>query len=199
VTATVLLIRHAAHGQLGTVLSGRTPGLALSHEGRRQAHRLARRLAGERLDKLHASPVQRAGETAAEIARSQLGVVTDEVAALDEIDFGRWEGTTFGALADDPQWQRWNAERHSAAAPGGESMIAAQARAWDHIAVTAAASPGATIAMVSHCDIIRGVVVRVLGLTLDAVHRFDVDVASVTRIAVGGWGSRLIALNERCP
>lgn len=198
-TATILLIRHAAHGHLGSILSGRTGGIALSEEGRRQAGRLARSLAGEPLAGLLSSPVQRARETATAIAAHHPAVAVERVAALDEIDFGGWTGASFADLERDAAWQRWNAERSRAAPPGGESMAAAQARAWDHIEATAAAAPGATIAMVSHCDIIRGVVLRVLGMPLDSVHRFDVDVASVTRIAVGTWGARLIALNERCP
>lgn len=197
-SATVLLIRHAAHGHLDAVLSGRTPGIALSGEGRRQADRLARVLAAERVDRIHCSPVQRARETAAAIAFRQ-DLAVEEHAALDEIDFGAWTGISFADLARDPRWQRWNDKRATAAAPAGEAMAAAQFRAWAHVEATAGALPGATIAMVSHCDIIRAVVVHVLGLTLDAVHRFDVDVASVSRIVVGGWGTRLLALNERCP
>ena len=198
-TCTVLLIRHAAHGHLGKVLSGRLPGLALSEEGRDQARRLARALASVPIDALHASPVQRARETAEAIAGEHSGRAVEDVAALDEIDFGSWAGRAFADLCGDPAWNTWNARRASATAPGGESMAAAQARAWAHVESATAAYPDGTVAMISHCDIIRALVARVLGLSLDAILRFDVDPASVTRLAVAVGETRLLSLNERYP
>lgn len=195
-SAQILLIRHAAHEQVGTVLSGRTPDLALSGEGRAQAVALAARLADLRLDALQASPVQRAQETALALAAPHAGLVVETVAALDEVDFGTWQGRAFAELADDPLWQEWNSARGGAAAPGGETMAAAQERAWTHVVETALARPGARLAMVSHCDVIRSLVARVLGLPLDRLLAFEVDPASITRIEVGDWGARLLSLNE---
>jgi broad specificity phosphatase PhoE len=198
VSAQILMIRHAAHAQLGAVLSGRLPDMPLSAAGRRQADALAARLAAIPLDALHASPVQRAQETARALAMAQPGLAIETVPALDEVDFGEWQGRAFAQLAGDPRWEHWNAQRGSARAPGGESMAAAQDRAWRHVVATALARPGATIAMVSHCDVIRAVVARVLGLPLDRLLSFEVGPASLTRIEIGEWGSRLHSLNEVC-
>jgi broad specificity phosphatase PhoE len=195
-TATILLIRHAAHGHLGHTLSGRLPGIGLSAEGRAQAARLAQRLAQVPMAALHASPVQRAEETAQAIAASHPGLAVEAQAALDEIDFGEWTGRSFAALASDPGWHAWNRERAVAMPPGGESMAAAQHRAWDHLLATAAAHPGESVAMVTHCDIIRALIVRILDLPLDAIHRFDIDPASLTRVAAGDWGAKVLSLNE---
>jgi ribonuclease H / adenosylcobalamin/alpha-ribazole phosphatase len=196
VHATIILIRHAAHAHLGQVLSGRVPGITLSQAGQEQARRLAQRLGGTRIDRLQSSPVQRAQETAAAIAAAQPGLSVESVAALDELDFGDWAGRRFAELSADPRWATWNADRASAVAPNGESMTEAQARAWAHVWATAQEHGGGTVAMISHCDIIRAVVSRVLGMSLDGVHRFEVDPASVTRLHVGPWGARLVSLNE---
>lgn len=193
-TATILLIRHAAHGHLGAVLSGRMPGIPVSREGGEQAERLAAMLRQTRIDRIQSSPVQRARETAAVIAA---GGAIEIVEAIDEIDFGDWTGRPFDELAGDPEWQRWNTARSKARPPGGESMAAAQERALHHLRTAAARHPGETIAMISHCDVIRGLVAAVLGLSLDHLLRFDVDPASVTRIAAGEWGERLLSLNQR--
>lgn len=195
-TTTILLIRHAAHEHVGKVLSGRLPGLALSEDGRRQAERLARHLAETPITHLHTSPVQRARETAEAIAAVRTRLVAEDHPALDEIDFGFWSGRSFTELEDDPHWSRWNWERSTTVPPGGEGMLAAQQRAWHHVLETAERNSAETVAMVTHCDIIRGIVAQVLALPLDAVHRFDVDPASVTRLAVGAWGARLLSLNE---
>jgi probable phosphoglycerate mutase len=197
VTATILLIRHASHAHLGKILSGRLAGVGLSVKGATQAARLAESLSDEPIAMIQSSPVQRAQETAAAVARGH-SLPVQSVAALDEIDFGEWTGREFEALADDPQWHHWNAHRAVAVAPRGESMAAAQARAMAHIRATAAAHPGQTVAMVTHCDIIRAALADILGLSLDAVHRFDVDPASVSRIAIGDWGARVISINEVC-
>ena len=194
-TATILMIRHAAHSDLGTVLSGRRPGLPLTGEGAMQAARLARRLGHETLAMVQSSPVCRACETAQAVAAAA-HVAVETVAALDEIDFGEWTGRTFADLAADPRWGEWNSHRATAIPPGGESMAAVQDRAWDHVMRAAHAAPGRTIAMVSHGDVIRAVIARVLGLSLDHIHRFDVDPASVSRLAAGAWGARIISLNE---
>lgn len=194
-TAQILLVRHAAHSHLGQVLSGRTPGIALSEKGRTQASALAASLAGEPIAAIHASPVQRARETAQAIAGAG-GVPVEVVDALDELDFGDWSGRAFDELAHDPLWDEWNRTRASAVAPGGESMGEVQERAWRHIAATAARHPEQAVVMVSHCDVIRAVVARVLGLSLDNIHSFDVGPGSVTRLAVGDWGARVITLNE---
>src|ERR1700712_5058591 len=95
VTSHILLIRHAAHSHLGNVLSGRTPGIPLSEEGCSQAATLARRLRSGELDLLHASPVQRAQETAQAIAAERPGLQVETVAALEEMDFGDWAGRAF--------------------------------------------------------------------------------------------------------
>jgi len=196
VTAQILLIRHAAHGQIGAVLSGRTPDLALSAEGREQAEALAARLAQTPLAAIQSSPEQRAQETALALAAPHAGLVVETVPALDEVDFGAWQGRAFAELAGDPLWERWNSERGSAGTPGGETMAAAQERAWDHVVETALARSGETLAMVSHCDVIRAVIARVLGLSLDRLLAFEIDPASLSRIEVGNWGARLLSLNE---
>jgi broad specificity phosphatase PhoE len=196
VTAQILLIRHAAHGQLGAVLSGRLPDLALSESGRAQAGALAERLGAERLTAIHASPVQRAQETARAIAAVYPDLAVETAAALDEVDFGEWQGRAFVELAGDPRWDAWNSTRSTATTPGGETMAQAQKRAWRHVEQTAAALPGATIAMVSHCDVIRSLVAHVLGLGLDRLLTFEIDPASLSRIEVGHGYARLLSLNE---
>lgn len=197
-TSQILLIRHAAHPDLGNVLSGRTPGIALSSEGQSQADALAQRLEGFAIDALHTSPVQRARETACVIAGRRRGLAIENIPALEELDFGDWAGCAFVELAGDPRWDTWNSARESAIAPNGESMVEAQMRAWHHIESAASAMPERTIAMVTHCDIIRAVVAKALGLTLNHIHRFDIAPASVSRLAVGSWGVKVLGLNEMC-
>jgi broad specificity phosphatase PhoE len=75
-------------------------------------------------------------------------------------------------------------------------MTPAQARAIDHLREAARRFAGGTVAMATHCDIIRGIIAAILGLSFDHVLRFEVDPASVSRVAAGAWGEKLITLNE---
>lgn len=193
--ATLILVRHAAHVHLNRMLSGRAPGVPLSDAGRVQAARVAARVARLEPAAVLTSPVERAEETAIAIA-DQARVGLERAEALNEIDFGDWTGRPFAELAGDPDWDRWNRARETARPPSGESMAEAQARVVAHLAATAAAHDGERVVMVSHADVIRAAVCDVLGLTLDAYWRFDVDPASMTTLAWEHWGGRLVRLNE---
>jgi len=198
-TALILLIRHAAHAQLGNVLSGRIPGIGLSSEGRTQAERIASRLDGLAIDAVHSSPLQRAQETAFAIIAHRPELSVETVPELQELDFGDWAGQSLAELAEDPQWDRWNTVRANARPPGGESMAQAQQRAWTHVEHAAEAFPGGAVVMVTHCDIIRAVVAKVLGMSLNLFHRMEVDPATISRLVVGHWGAKVLSLNETCP
>ncbi|MBV8688253.1 MAG: histidine phosphatase family protein [Alphaproteobacteria bacterium] len=195
-TATLLLIRHAAHVELGRTLSGRRRDVALSGEGLEQAEIVSDLLAVEPLVAVYSSPRERAWYTARAIADAhelQVDVADD----LDEVDFGDWTGMSFNDLEGDPAWNAWNEERATARPPGGESMAEAVARAAAALQAIAAAHPGGTVACISHCDIIRGLIAHYLGLPLGNLLRFDIDPASVSRLALGSWGARIMTVNER--
>jgi ribonuclease H / adenosylcobalamin/alpha-ribazole phosphatase len=195
-TATALLVRHAAHAELGTLLSGRRHDVALSREGLEQAAIVADLLSTAPLAAIYSSPRERAWYTARDIAEPHdLKVRISE--ALDEVDFGEWSGRSFAELEGDSAWQAWNKTRGSARAPGGETMVEAVERAAAALAQMARDHEGETLVAVSHCDIIRGVIAHHLGLALDHLLRFDIDPASVSRIAIGAWGARIISVNER--
>lgn len=195
-TATILLIRHAAHVELGRTLSGRRRDVALSGEGLEQAEIVADLLAVEPLAAVYSSPRERAWYTARTIAEPhELDVaISDD---LDEVDFGDWTGLDFNDLEGDPAWNAWNEARGAARPPNGESMAEAVSRAAAALEAIAAGHPGAAVACVSHCDVIRGVLAHYLGLPLDNLLRFDIDPASVSRLALGNWGARIMTVNER--
>jgi len=193
----ILLIRHAAHEHLGLILSGRMPGVPLSPAGAVQAARLAAHLADVSVSAIHSSPVQRARETAAAIALPH-GLRAEIAEGLDEIDFGSWTGESFAHLQHQPEWIAWNSARGSASVPGGETMARAQARIVAYIEGLARHLRGGTVVLVSHCDMIRAAVAHYLGLALDRMLSFDIDPASISRLAVGDWGGRVVSVNESC-
>ncbi|WP_149536541.1 histidine phosphatase family protein [Siccirubricoccus phaeus] len=192
---TVLLIRHAAHGVVDQLLCGRMPGIHLGEAGRRQAEALAARLGGAGLRAIHASPLPRAWATALPIA-SRHGLRPMASEELIEIDFGAWTGRSFAALGDDPHWRRWNAARAAERPPGGETMQEAGQRAFAFLQRAAAEHPDGVIAAVSHGDVIKAVIARVLGVSVDTHARFEISPASLSRIRLWPDGAKLLSMNE---
>ena len=188
-------IRHASHDLLGARLAGRLPGVSLNARGSIEAHRLATWLSGARIQSLYTSPLERCVETASAIGGAihrPPHVLTD----LTEIDFGVWTGRSFGDLAGDPGWDRFNTRRSEALVPGGETMREAEERALACMTRLQGLHRGETIALVSHGDVIKAVLAHVLGAGLDHMQRFDVDPASVSTLVHDGGGWRVVAVNE---
>lgn len=190
-SATILLVRHGSHDELGRVLSGRSE-IALNSVGKAQAERLAARLRHEAIAKIFTSPRRRARETASIVANG-CAVTPVAVDALDEIDFGDWSGRSFADLEADEQWRLWNEDRGRARTLGGETMADATSRARRH--VEACAEDGVVLC-VSHCDIIRGLVTHYRNLGADRLLSFDIAPASVTTLRVSDGVVEVVAVNE---
>jgi broad specificity phosphatase PhoE len=127
---TLLLTRHGKTAA-GDVMLGGQLDLPLEPEGRGQAGALARRLAGVRIDRIIASPMLRALETAQTIATGRPVGIDDR---LRELDYGRWESLTYAEIDErDPEWRaRWENDPATTHSPGGESgdEVAARAHAF---------------------------------------------------------------------
>ena len=195
-TARVILVRHAAHDNVGGYLAGRTPGVPLGAAGQAQARRLAGRMARERIDIIQSSPVQRTRETAQAIA--DIAAREVEIApALEEVDFGAaWAGRTFEELNRHEHWRRWNAARSVTATPAGETMLSVQQRVYGHILANVRAHPDAHIVMVSHADPIRTALAVVLGMSLDRLQSLDIAPASISIVDFDPWGATVRLVNE---
>jgi broad specificity phosphatase PhoE len=194
----LFLIRHATHGLVDRVLVGRMAGVNLSNEGHEQARRLANRLSGERITALQSSPQTRAHETARPIAE-RLGLPVEIASAIDELDAGAWTGQPFAVLDRDPLWSLWNTARGSARPPQGESMLELQSRAATYVSGVAAAVPDGRVAMVTHAEVIRALVMNALHMPLDEFHRVEIAPATITTAAIESGDMRVISLNEPVP
>jgi probable phosphoglycerate mutase len=170
-------------------------GVSLSGVGQAEAEALARRLQPEGLAAIYASPLARTLETALPIAAAAgLAPIADE--DLIEIDFGQWTGRTFEALHGDPAWPVWNRARSLARPPGGESMLDVQARLKRWLDRVAGRHGGERIAAVTHSDGVKALVAHALGFSLDQHDRLEVGPASITVLAAGDWGLKVLSLNE---
>jgi probable phosphoglycerate mutase len=193
----LLLIRHAHTAAVGRTLAGRAPGLGLSAEGRGEAAALARWLAPAPLEAVYASPMARALETAAVLARPHALDVLHAPGLL-EVDYGAWTGRDLATFDPDPAWVAWNAARSVASAPAGETFAAMQARAVaEALGLAARHGEGTLVAAVTHADVVRAVLGYVLGVPAELQLRLEIAPASITEIELAPWGARVHRVNER--
>jgi len=192
---TFFLVRHAAHDNVGGYLAGRSEGIMLGPDGLAQAERLAARMRRETFSTIHVSPRERTRQTASAIAKA-CDLPVETAPELDEVDFGAWSGRTFQDLDADPHWRQWNAARSLTRTPGGETMLDVQQRVLGFMERLSRGVEEGRLVLVSHADVIKAVVMHVLGLSVDAWPRFDISPASITTIVTGAWGAKVVTLNE---
>ncbi|MBV8093729.1 MAG: histidine phosphatase family protein, partial [Acetobacteraceae bacterium] len=178
------LIRHGDYSLLGQRLAGRLPGYSLSEKGRAQAKAIAEAMAGMQIATVVSSPLERTRETAAPIAAARCLPVTIEP-DFNEIDFGRWTGMSFSELHHLQEWRAFNECRGFAQIPGGETMLAAQARSMAAVLRLRESYPGGDIVIVSHGDVVKAILAQVLGLPLDLMRRIEVSPGSRSVVALG--------------
>jgi probable phosphomutase (TIGR03848 family) len=191
----LFLIRHAANDWVGRRLAGRTPGIHLNEEGRRQAQALAQRLADIPLAAIYSSPMERTLETAEAVAAGHnLPVIARE--GLTETDAGEWTGKEIEELRQMDIWPTLQSSPGDVRIPGGETMRQVQSRIVAELEQVCAAHPQATVAVVSHADPVKLAVAHYLGLNLNHFQRLVISPASLTVLWVVEEGTFLARLND---
>jgi broad specificity phosphatase PhoE len=188
------LVRHASHDLLGRALVGRTTDIGLNAQGRAEAAAVAKRLSGGRVAAVCASPLRRTVETARPIAVSA-GVNLLLEPRLIEIDFGTWSGMSFDALAGDPDWGRWNDFRAGVRAPGGETLIEAQARIVSAMIDMRDRFGEAELVLLSHGDVIKAALGYWAGIPVDLLRRVDLPPASLSFVRLEAGSVSISGIN----
>ena len=196
----VLLVRHGQTPTTGKVLPGRAVGLHLADKGHEQAALVAERIATLQTDKravaaVYASPLERAQETAAPIAKA-LGLRVRRSKGLMECEFGDWTGAELKRLYKLPEWRSVQRNPSGFRFPGGESFTEMQARITSAVARMRIDHPGQTVVAVSHADPIKAAVAHAMGTHLDLFQRIVVSPCSVSAILYGNDGPIVLAVNS---
>jgi probable phosphomutase (TIGR03848 family) len=192
----VLLVRHGQTPTTGTTLPGRAKGLHLSEVGQAQAEAAAARIAGLKdIAAVYASPLERARETAAPIAKAWGHRVRSERGLL-ECDFGEWTGSALKDLAKLPEWRTVQRFPSGFRFPGGESFPEMQTRMVAALGRLAEAHRGATIVCVSHADPIKAAMAHALGTHLDLFQRIVISTCSISAILYTPEGPVVLTTNS---
>ncbi len=179
------------HGQTAANAAGLILGRAdppLTELGCRQAGAIAAALPTP--NRVVSSPLRRARETAAAFG---LPVEVDE--RWIEVDYGELDGRPV-TEAWVPLWERWRADPEWVP-PGGESLASVGRRVREACEELREIATTTDVVVVTHVSPIKASVTWALQVGEEVAWRMFLDVASVTRVAVGDRGPVLRSFNER--
>jgi probable phosphomutase (TIGR03848 family) len=196
-TTTILFVRHGTTATTGSVLPGRAPGLHLSDRGIEQATALAERLKelGRKPTALYVSPLERARETAAPIAKA-LGLRPIVDKGLLECDFGLWTGKRLATLAKRAEWRAVQHAPSTFRFPDGESFSEMQLRMWEAVTRIVQRHRNRTVIVVSHADPIKAAVTYAQGVPLDLFQRTVISPCSLSAVAFTGGTPVVLCVNN---
>jgi len=190
--ATLLLIRH---GESAPVRDGEPVPLlggcsdpALDPVGVEQAERVAARLAGEDIDAIYVTPLQRTAQTAAPLAE-RLGIEPRVEADLREVYLGEWEGGDFRKhvremhpiVVEMRERGRWDV------IPGAEPAEEFSGRVRAGIDRIAAAHPDQRVVAVVHGGVIGQAIANATGASPLAFSWADNGSISEFVVHEGHW------------
>ncbi len=183
----LLLVRHGAsadavEGETFELVEGQGDP-PLSASGRRQAERVALRLAQEPFDALYVTTLRRTAETAEPLVE-RCGMTPVVEPDLREVFLGEWEGGELRQKAadGDPLFARIMQEQRWDVVPGAESRPAFGGRLRAAVERIAAAHPGGRVIAFSHGAAIGEILAQASGSTPFAF--LNADNASISRIVV---------------
>lgn len=188
----LLLVRHGiTQHNADRVFMGHDP-VPLSEEGRRQIAALAERLRSEPIDRIVASDIARARESA-EILAPAVGRPIDLEPALREVDVGTAKGVGYDEAA--LRWPDVFRPDGEGRFPGGESFADVADRTYAFVKTLFDAGDVRVLA-VTHGGVVRGLAARLLGLPLAAAAPFLIDNASLSVFRCEPRGVSLVAWND---
>ena len=192
----VFLVRH---GETDWNREGRFQGqmdIPLNGTGVVQALSVAEALKDVSLDRIVASPLSRARETARPLAELK-GLRAELSEGLIEIGHGLWEGRT--APEVEAEWadvlEAWHTRPETVVMPEGESLEDVQNRAWPAL-LRIAEGKGENIAVFTHDAVLKVLLMNVLDCPLSSFWKFQLANGSITLLEQSEKGWRIPLMGE---
>jgi probable phosphoglycerate mutase len=190
VTTRLFAVRHGeSTSNVHGIATSALEGYPLTARGRRQAAAAGRELAGRGVERVYASRIQRARQTARVVA-AEIGAPLTVVAGLEEIDVGLLEGRSDGdvqtsAVANFERWLSHDDLDHGF--DGGETAREALTRGAAALTDLAARHPDGTVAVVSHGGVLALSLIHLChNVTSGFVRGHLLDNCAVVEVAVAG-------------
>ena len=190
------MVRHGKTPSTGKLLPGRAKGLHLSDTGKQEALVVAERLSKiKKVAAIYASPLERARETAAPIAKALKQKVIINKGLL-ECDFGDWTGEELAKLMKLPEWSNVQRAPSTFRFPKGESFTEMQTRMVSTLDDLRKKHSGDVVICVSHADPIKAAVAHAMGTHIDLFQRIVISTCSVTAVSYSSFGPVVLTVNS---
>jgi len=192
----IIMVRHGKTPSTGKLLPGRAKGLHLSDTGKQEALVVAERLSKiKKVAAIYASPLERARETAAPIAKALKQKVIINKGLL-ECDFGDWTGEELAKLMKLPEWSNVQRAPSTFRFPKGESFTEMQTRMVSTLDDLRKKHSGGVVICVSHADPIKAAVAHAMGTHIDLFQRIVISTCSVTAVSYSSFGPVVLTVNS---
>jgi len=172
-----LLVRHGqTDWNRNRIFRGRAD-VPLNEEGRAEADAIGRALEGVRIDKVYASPLSRAIET----AQRASGRRPELEGGFADIHYGEWQGLPEEAVKEryPEAYRTWHASPQRARIPGGETLDEVRVRAMDALMRLSERHRGETALIASHRVVNKVLLCAVLGWDTAAFWRIKQDTCAI--------------------
>jgi probable phosphoglycerate mutase len=196
---SLYLIRHGhtQHSDLGCYC-GSGCDAELTESGHAMARAIANHLGSRSFAALYASPQRRAVQTAAPLAAAT-GLAVVEEAALEELDYGAWDGLTPADLRErEPDaFKRWIDNPADHAPPGGETARDVIARVVPLVDRIRARHRTGNVALVAHKSTLRILACDLLDIDVAQYRdRVQQPLASITLLEVGETSATAVRVGD---
>ncbi len=191
------LIRHGETDYNKSLkLQGRGIDASINEQGRIQANCVAEALEEVEISQVITSSLKRAQESAEPLSTLK-GVAFKSYAALDEMDFGDWEGQFFDDVIDEIMeiQLQWKAGNTSISVPGGESPDEVFQRSGNKIKEIAQQTSHEHTAIIIHGRLIRILLAGLLDFGLENMHQIEHQNGAINHIVWQDGAFKAIQLN----
>ncbi len=190
------LIRHGEVEEKYHRIFGGRIDMELSPLGHEQARRLAEALSKTHFDSLYVSPMIRARQTLAPLARQQRPDART-IEGLREIDFGAWTGLSWEQVSE--RWGKsafeWLHHIERDEIPNAENAVQFRARVEPCLDQILTENVGRQVAVVCHGGVIRMILAALLDLPLSKMSCVEIDYASISVVEIAGARQEIHNLN----
>jgi len=193
----IYLVRHGESvANTQGIYQGITYNTPLSDLGSQQARALAGRFQNTTISKIIASPLERTHQTASIVGSSkQINIEIEK--NIIETNHGLWEGEHKNTIAQNwpDLYKKWQKFPSGVQFPDGEHFLDTQKRVlnwWKKVV----SDNSHNLLVVSHDNIIRIIIAKVLNMKLNRIWKFHLHPTAVTVIDVEAGNAGLVDLNN---
>lgn len=191
----LILVRHGEtdSNKKGTYLGWTDVGL--NEAGVMHAYAAKKKLEGENIDAVYASPLNRAYKTA-EIINENFGLDIICENSLMERNFGIWDNLNHAEITEKypMEYEEYTRDWINYCVKDGESSMQAYKRITNFINILLSEKKNGCVLIVTHLGCIRKVIAHLLGMAIEGSWRFKIDNGGITKIEVNDEGYAYLTL-----